>query len=214
MKTRFKTIKSVKRLVYGALSLRALSHQAGVRFSGATVSKFWRAETCIYGLVHELETWSRSHRRLHGRPAVIEDWLQSHAGEIRTALDELSDLVDELATDNRLNDAQRAIVNDYRLNLHMAWQLDLLEDEHHEAARRTPKPPAPPEQPPPDGYGEWGSMTVEQCRRLNAALLAVLVEKLTERAADVETPALPALQEDDAGAIVAAVDSWLVSRTQ
>lgn len=143
---RFKTLKSVTDLVYGRFGLRRNFWKlAGHHRYEKRLIEIHKFEMQMYGIANGLEEWSRGHRKAHGRPAKPDDYLIEHAADIRAALTALSTAVDELAA-FALSDEQRALIDDYELDLHAAWALDLTEDEAHEIARRQPRPKV--EEPP------------------------------------------------------------------
>ena len=140
MTTRFKTVKSVRRLAYALDLYRQLIRLRGSRYIHQPLLKIRKLERRLSGLVWELGQWSRSHRKLNdGRPPVIDAWLVEHAAEIRFVLDELDSLVSEIEA-VRLLDEHFAIIDAYRIALNAAWRLDLQEPEEHERARLT-RPP-------------------------------------------------------------------------
>lgn len=141
MKAKFSTLKSAKRLVFGQLGLyRKMRTVRGWGYIREQLSRAEKLERILAGIMIAMDDWSRAHRREHGSKAVVDDYLIMHAGEIRFCLDELTALVDELET-VELSAEQWAVLDDYKLSLHGAWRLDLLEDEAHQIARLAPKPP-------------------------------------------------------------------------
>ena len=84
-----RTIKAVLediRQLPGQRELRAALQADAISYQGAHTAPLSRATLRLFGLGLALQKWSRTHKRRHGRRAVLADWFTANADTWHEAL--------------------------------------------------------------------------------------------------------------------------------
>lgn len=139
---RFKTLKSVNRLIRDHRpNTRAMRNLQG--HWSKELDTIVEANDELKQVSWDLIKWSRGHRKLHGRPAKIEDFLRANAERIRQAITQVEATFEAWVA--HIQEARRfldisELVDQQRDNFNQLWLLDLDEDEAHQIQRMKPQP--------------------------------------------------------------------------
>ena len=131
---RFKTQKSVFRL-YRGLKLYDEFRKTAVVYQAGDLTRLFHAKHELHTSLFDLQEWSRSHRKLYGRPAVIDDFLIENNAAIRAALLKIEEAVLKMWRPYYPN--RQAMIDMFErawTALDALWTLDLGDDSAYQIA--------------------------------------------------------------------------------
>jgi hypothetical protein len=139
MPTRFRTLKVIDSL-FRDFSLVAEFRDRKLTSVRRELTAVDTARRNLWSVAsYDLEKWSRSHRKLHGRKARLDDYLLEHNATLRQCLTDLETAVSKLDRDY-YDGEERAVLDRGYAAINNLWMLDLKQEDAYKKVYTAPRP--------------------------------------------------------------------------